>query len=298
MQIKKLLILTIALLLTPSVVNAASINITCPEKVKENTDFTCTINGTYTENVNHIIVKYRYSDKISYQNIELKDNWTFLLNENPSATKFGIENATEKTGNINIAELTFKATTGSAGKDLYIEFYDFDGSNSSAQVINYTEDPIRKNIHIKSNNNNLKTLTIDNENITLTNETNYTYTTDKDPVIINATLQDDNAACENLTREVTLNEDTKTVTYAVTAEDGSTKEYKITITKNQSNTNIQEDTNSNTNANLINNGVTKTTSIKTGDKIKSKFVLLITSILSILIILKINKNKKRSISEF
>ena len=289
---KKLIALILMIMVTPSLVNAATVDVICPEKVKENTDFTCTVKAISDTNINNIIVKYRYSDKITYKNIELKDNWIFLVEDNPSPTKFGLKNETEKTGDITLADITYNASNAE-GENLYIEFYDFDATNNNADVISFTNDPLRKNIHVKSTNNKLKTLTIDNENITLEpNQTNYTYTTNKAKVNITAELDDTNATCDNLNRTVNLTKEETTVTYKVTAEDGTEINYTITIINNNVENSSVE---SNTESNNTNNGIVSKTSIKTGDNLVIKLVIFIGSLLvcTIIIILRLIKKKKR-----
>ena len=299
MKIKKIFrLIPLMILATPSLVNAATIDVICPESVKENTDFVCNIRGVYDENISSIIVKYRYSNELTYKNIELKDNWQFMLEDNPNATKFAIENEIEKTGDISLADITFNATNA-AGKDLYIEFYDFDGTNKNAQVINYSTDSVRKNIHVKSKNNNLKTLLIDNEPIELLeNVTDYTYTTTKDKVNISATLSDLSATCENLNREVVLDNDTKEVLYRVYSEEGRLREYKITISKeieNQVNdNNIENQNNNQTESNYEN----KTSIVNTGDTIYISLGIFMTSLSILLVILSsIKKSKQKKITD-
>lgn len=225
---KRIIALILMIMATPSLVSAAIIDVICPEKIKENTDFTCNVRAISDTNINNIIVKYRYSDKILYKSIELKDNWTFLVEDNPSATKFGIKNQTEKVGDISLADITFSAPS-IAGEDLYIEFYDFDATNENADIIYFNNNSLRKNIHVKSNNNNLKTLTIDGENIGLNDNTNYSYNTNKNNITITAELADTNATCENITRTVNLVNGNNIIEYNVVAEDGITKRYTINI---------------------------------------------------------------------
>lgn len=248
MQIKKIIFLAI-LLVTPLTINAASsINVICPEKVKDNTNFTCSVKGNFDKNVNNIIVKYRYSDELSYQSIELKDTWDFILQDNPSNTKIGLRNDFEIIGETNLADIIFKTQSGSINKNLYIEFYDFDGTNSSHQAINYSNDPIKKYIRVMSNNNNLKTLTIDGENIGLTENTNYSYNANKKNITISAELTDANASCENITRTVNLVNGNNIIEYNVIAEDGSIKKYTINVIYNE-----QKNNDSSYNTNTINN---------------------------------------------
>lgn len=256
---KRIIALILMIMATPSLVSAAIIDVICPDKIKENTDFTCNVRAISDANINNVIVKYRYSDKISYKSIELKDNWTFLVEDNPSATKFGIKNQTEKVGDISLADITFSAPS-IAGEDLYIEFYGFDATNENADIIYFNNNSLRKNIHVKSNNNNLKTLTIDGENIGLTENTNYSYNTNKNNITITAELSDTNATCENIIRTVNLVNGNNIIEYNVIAEDGSTKIYKINIVYAESK---ESEVRPNPNTNQTNRGTNNTNNANT-----------------------------------
>ena len=252
MKVKfNLLLFSMLLLIFPSFVYAASIDVECPEKVNQNTSFTCTIKGNFSQNVDHILIKYSYNSKLSYSNLELLDNWTLSSDESNNNKSFVIENNNNKIGSIVFAKIKFNVSDNIQGQNLDLQFYGFDATNSSAELIDFSPSVINKSIYVNSTNNSLKQVSIDGDVIEINDSVStYNYITNKSSVNIVGELVSQTSICEDLSRTVELNEGVNDVLYTVIAEDGTSRIYTLKITydinASNENQNISNDDNDST----------------------------------------------------
>jgi len=301
----KLILTALLLFITPSFVYAASINIDCPSKVNQGSQFTCTIGGNFNKNVNRILVKYSYNSKITYSNLELLDNWTLSSDESNNNKSFIIENSSDKTGNIQFSKITFNIANNTQGQNLDLQFYGFDATNSSAELIDFNPSIVNKSIHVNSTNNSLKRILIEGNEITLVDSSVvYEFISNKKNITIIGELDSSVATCENLSRNVELNEGENTIIYTVYAEDGTPNTYtfkiiyeEISNTTNPDN-NIDNDQSNDSNISNDNNesntsGLNKYIPF-TGDNIIFYFSILFICVIiltSVYLALKKKKNK-------
>lgn len=101
-------------------------------------------------------------------------------------------------------------------------------NNQNTTTNNQENNPIPE--ETKSNDNTLKTITIDGNNIEISDNINYLTTNEK--IDIEVTTNDDKATYEIKNKE-TLSIGENIIIIDVTAEDGTIKSYNITVTRNK-----------------------------------------------------------------
>jgi len=108
-----------------------------------------------------------------------------------------------------------------------------ESNNYNNSVSSYTAPVIRQ----KSNNNKIKSITIDNKKIVVKDE--MSYTTSKDTVSIDVVLESSSATAD-YSRTVYLDHGDNNETIVVTAENGNKKTYYLNIKQSNNNTSIKE----------------------------------------------------------
>ncbi len=299
---KKIIILFIFAIITfPKTVFANEMTITCPEKADKDTSIDCIVKANLTDNSTDQIKFTYYNDNITYIGFTPTTGWRIEEGSTNESTGLVLRNDNELNGQITLGTITYKLPN--SYDDANISISGFDGTNTNAQIVRFSNANSTSSVHIRRTNNNIKNILINGNEIGFDNKvTLYTYNTTNQTIQIHAELEDEYASCEELDREVTLTEGINTIKYTVYAEDGSKKIYEIRVNYTFNNNQTITDENNSDDTESTNNNPKITTNIKkvlkTGDDISVYLVILVTSLLSILIILKINKNKKRNISEF
>jgi len=224
-KIKKILF---TLLLIPTSALANEINLNCPPKANSGTTITCDIHANITEN-SIDEVKFLYKDiSIPFEKFTPEDNWRIEQGGTNLSTGIVLIRNDEVSGITKLGTITYQLPDQQ--NDMTIMIYGFDATNTSAQVINFSNSTSSANIHINKTNNFLKSLLINGNDIGFNkNKLDYQYTTTSSTAEISAELDDISATCNNLARTVNLVNGNNIIEYKVIAENGSSKIYTINI---------------------------------------------------------------------
>lgn len=224
-------VLAVLLLFICLPVFAAEVNtsVTGPSNINEKQEFTITLNVT-AENL------WGLSGAISYDPSKLELIGYEGLNSFAATVgeAFVLDTASGKSGTFGIMKLTFKATDKfRPGETVKISFGSLTGATDSTRL---TVSDASKSITVnvpKSNNNNLSSIKVDGNDISNFSPSNTNYdlgTTEKNEIDLSAVTQD-NKAIASGTGKKKIEYGKNTFKIVVTAENGSTKTYNITITK-------------------------------------------------------------------
>lgn len=227
-------ILLVFILLMPFIVKANSISIDCPEKIKAGEEGKCIVTGNATQNITNLEATLTLSDNLSLVSFTLDDIWQVrdvndIQNVDLSDGKIYLFSEDAKQGNFNIGGITIKADSNTYDKNETISltnvFYYDDEDDFS---VDNDSDTIR----IPSNDNTLRELSIDG--ITINPEFDpsvikYTASTKNSSINVVA-VPNSKLATVTQTGKVDLKNGKNEIDIKVTAEDGSTKTYTITIT--------------------------------------------------------------------
>lgn len=228
---KKYIKLIILIFLTiPLNVKASSLNLSCPEKTSPGSTITCQISLTSTTPINGISLKYNIPEEITYNTLELKENWESNYNKEDGLV---ITKSNNTQTENNIATLSLKISKeNTLNKEYTISLTDIDLSN-----IDYNSESledITATIKILSDDYTLSSLTITNGELSpnfSSNKNNYTATVDKDSTTITAIPTNKNAKVTGDLGLQKLNYGANHFTIIVTSSLGNTNKYTITITR-------------------------------------------------------------------
>lgn len=205
-------------LLLPNKIFASTILICDKETLVSSQSTTCNI---VSQGINETLISFSGTVLLS-ENLELvssKDTWDGNTNN-------GQFNLTSINGNPNIGTIVVKAKEGISNSNENISI-----KNISINGKNYNDISTTINIPALSNAN-LKTLSINNGTLSPQfneNETNYTATVDASSTTISATPADNGSVSGDGTKN--LNYGKNTFEVVSKAEDGTTKTYKVIITR-------------------------------------------------------------------
>lgn len=223
---KKLLLF--AILLMPFMVKANSISIECPEKVNAGKNANCVVTGNATIEIQGIDAKIKLSDNLSFVSFTFDEFWQGVDVDDGRITPYTLSGDTI-TGNFNIGILTVKAKDNVYDKNESVRLINASfGTDNGDPSVEDCSDTIR----IPSNDNTLRELSIDGITINPKfdpSTTKYTASTKNSSINVVAIPNDKNAKVSE-TGKVDLKNGKNEIDIKVTAEDGSTKTYTITIT--------------------------------------------------------------------
>lgn len=224
MKLKKITIIMGLILLLPLNIKALTADLDCGSNTNFhiNSDVICKL---FVNPEGSLISSFKAD--ITYPNditlIGIQSSWINSSTSNridmKMQTSTGNEGITNKT---EIAILKFKTTTSYGNKQIKLSRGDL------GQTVSIKE------IHVISNNNNLKSLNVIGENIKFDkNVEEYVLKTNKDSIDIKAELDDTNARYEqNLgPRKVSLNYGEQSINIVVIAENNEKKTYTLKVTR-------------------------------------------------------------------
>lgn len=135
-------------------------------------------------------------------------------------------------GNGTFATITFKVKNVTSDKSGTFSLTSKETSDKDLNNISSSNKGVSVKVHIPDTDNNLKSLTIDGSSVSgfNSNTLNYTYKTDNSSIKIAAVANSSTAKVSG-TGTKTVNYGTNTYSIVVTAENGSKKTYKITVTR-------------------------------------------------------------------
>lgn len=186
----------------------------------------CTLQGTnFTTQVSSITAKLVLDSNFTLQNITFEEG-DGLWQGDTSGGKIDLFTEANKTGTFNIAEITLKASSN-AGVNANVTIDDIIISDEKFDEFEMSD--ISLGIKIASNDANLSSLTVTGASFTFNpNTTSYNLNVDAQQVTIIATTSS-NLASVTGTGSKTLNYGINEFDVVVTAEDGTTKKYTLSI---------------------------------------------------------------------
>lgn len=210
--------------------DAIAISLTCPPTAKIGQTITCQISSNSEIPINGLTLKYSIPEYITYQKLELTENWQSHYN-----SKLGL--VTTKMNNTNtinkIANLYLKISNDiPTNKNYIISLNDISLSNNNYVLLKSPQ--VSSTIKILSDNTNLSNLTITNGQLSPTfnpSITNYISKITKDNTTITATASDANSTITGDIGYQKLNYGANIFKITVTSQSGTTKNYTITITR-------------------------------------------------------------------
>ena len=158
--IKRICIIIIVLLALISIkVYANELSFECQESVdiKKQDTIEVTLKGNFTDDVNSIKIRYTIPGGVSFQGFTPNKNWN-LEQGGTSATTgmvLRISNG-DVNGEVEFGKFIFKIPSGYDKKSIKFNFYDFDATNTSCEIIEFSKDSVEKNVSLveKDSNNN------------------------------------------------------------------------------------------------------------------------------------------------
>lgn len=221
----KFKIILITFLMCPFFINAATVKLDCPEATKNGAEITCKIKISSTEIVAGFQANVKASSGLVYKSYTKSSGWA----GSSSASKFLIYDNTVK-GDQTLGTYKYKVnTTSTANLTVTLSSIQVSNTNGGAISANSTaSDTIR----IMETDNTLKSLTINGVSVQnfSSSTLNYTYKTEASSIKIAATANSSRAKITG-TGTKTVNYGTNTYSIVVKAEDGTSKTYKITVTR-------------------------------------------------------------------
>lgn len=223
-------ILFFVILLIPFMVKADSnsINISCPDKIRVNTEGECTITGVASSDIDAITAELILSDNLSLVSFTPNASWTGGI-ENGNLSLSRVNSTTRWTnGDFDIGTLTVKASSYVYDSLEHVGFTDV---KFSFEENTYSGTTVYEGIIIPNNDNTLKELSIDNGILSPSFDPNVTeYTASSADTSLNITaIPNSKTATVQETGEVELSTGRSIININVTAEDGRTRTYKITF---------------------------------------------------------------------
>ncbi len=216
------------ILLMPFIVKANSITINCPEKIKAGQEGSCTITGTATQEITAISATINISSNLSIVSFSLDELWQGEDIDDGKIDSFTSSGDTIS-ADFSLGTLVVKANDNT---------YDKNESVGLTSILflsddnDYTVDDASDNIRIPSNDSTLKELRVEDVLISPEfdpNVTKYTGSTQESAVTVVA-VPNHRLATISKTGLIDLKTGKNEINVTVTAEDGSTKTYRITLT--------------------------------------------------------------------
>lgn len=215
---------------TINYVNASSVSVsmsgTSTIDAGSNFDITVSMSGT---DIWGATIDLSYdTDKLELVSSEGKDGFSATV-----GSRIVVDASNAHNGNFNIVVLRFKAKSNfTAGQTTTVSISNIEAGTSSELLTgNGTSKTITVNIP-KSTDNKLSNLQINGTTINGFNAdtTNYSYSTEESSINVSATANDSKAKVSGIGTK-NLNYGSNNITITVTAENGSTRNYKINVTR-------------------------------------------------------------------
>ena len=146
---KKFLKLLIIVWVLPVMVYADSLVVSCPDKVKVNEEFTCTIKGESTKKIVDLKLNVSPDSDISYVGFT-PVNWQGSGEDKLIALYTDIA----KTGTFDIGTVKFKKTSSSSSKITFENVFFYDEADNKIGVDNVTKEIVVNTVTNNDNNNN------------------------------------------------------------------------------------------------------------------------------------------------
>ena len=213
------------MLICPLIVKATSVSLDCPSATKYGAEITCKIKISPTETVAGFQANITASSGLSYKSYTKTSGW-----DGTSSDKQFIVYGKKISESATLGTYTYKVTTKDTG-NLTVTLSSILVSNTEGGKIS-TNTTASDTIRIMESDDTLKSLTINGESVAnfSSSTLNYTYKTEASSIKITATANSSKATITG-TGTKTVKYGTNTYNIVVKAENGSTKTYKITVTR-------------------------------------------------------------------
>ena len=171
--IKRICFMTIVFLISISIkVYANELTIDCQDSINPENENTleCVLKGNFTDNVNSIKVRYIIPDGVEFQSFTPSNEWNLEQGGTAETTGFILRiNDGDLNGEVEFGKFTFSVPSTYNKDSVSLKIYELDATNTSCQIVEFSEDEIIKSIQIEKQNNNNPSDTQDDDN-THTNE--------------------------------------------------------------------------------------------------------------------------------
>ena len=223
---KVIILIIILMIIIPLNTKASSVSVTldCPTSVTANTEVTCTVSASPSgSNLAGIQFNYSFTNA-TYKSFTVGNGWSTYSNS-ANGVSLGIN---EVSGSVNVGTLKVGVGTSAAT----ISLTNVQGTNNNYDTLNGSN--VTKTINIKSNNNNLSSLSITGGTLNPSfnaGTTSYNVSTESGSVTVSGTTEDNNATIIEGLGNHNLNYGNNTINVTVKSETGQTKTYTIVVNR-------------------------------------------------------------------
>ena len=251
---KKKLILLLVSIILPFAANAAeySLTLSCPNTAVAGEEISCSINAN-TSDLGGISAKYSLTQGLEFVDLKLDSETTYSFNVcNSNGFSLGNTNGLPESFKVGVLKLKI-ATNATSNQEYKVSLVDLDGSDLDFNSVSGSN--VSKTIRIKSDDNNLSSLTISGATLEFSKDIlTYNVTINSETVTISGTAADKNAKVTGIgDKKLDYGENSFEIT--VTSEMGTKKTYTINVTREDlrsSNNNLKSLSVSNTKINYNN----------------------------------------------
>lgn len=220
---KKIYLIIVLLVLIPLNVKATSLEFDCPEKATPNSNIECNLKTS--DQLKGLKLNISLPQEITTNKID--NTWNSHYNGNKGIV------VTNNNSGSNISKIFFDISNQAIiGKEYQINLINIEASDNEHKLVQIEN--ITKKVKIVSNDNTLSNINITGGSLSPIfnkNTTSYAATVNSDKTTITATPTHNGSKVEGNIGEVKLNYGINNIVINVTSEMGTTKVYKIDITR-------------------------------------------------------------------
>lgn len=148
--IKKICLIIVALFAVISIkAYANELSLDCQDSINPETENTLeyTLKGNFTDNVNSIKVRYRFSEGVEFKGFTPAEGWNLEQGGTPDTTGLvlRIENVNVN-GEVEFGKFTLNVPSSYNKKTVTLTIYGLDGTNTNCAIIDFEEETVSKQV--------------------------------------------------------------------------------------------------------------------------------------------------------